>query len=89
MDGRITKRSVEVGTYVQPGTQLCSLVGLDLWITANFKENQLKGMHLGDKVDITVDAFPNLKLAGKVDSFQAGTGAYFLYFRPKMRLVIL
>jgi len=80
MDGRITKRSVEVGTYVQAGTQLCSLVGLDLWITANFKENQLQGIRLGDKVDIIVDAFPNLKLQGKVDSFQAGTGAHFSLF---------
>ncbi len=80
MDGRITKRSVEVGTYVQAGTQLCSLVGLDLWVTANFKENQMQGMRLGDKVDITVDAFPNLKLQGKVDSFQAGTGAHFSLF---------
>lgn len=80
IDGRITKRSVEVGTYVQAGTQLCSLVGLDLWVTANFKENQMQGMRIGDKVDITVDAFPNLKLQGKVDSFQAGTGAHFSLF---------
>lgn len=80
MDGRITKRSVEVGSYVEPGTQLCSLVGLDLWIIANFKENQLEGMHPGNKVDISVDAFPNLKLTGIVDSFQAGTGSYFSLF---------
>ncbi len=80
IDGRITKKSVEAGAYVQSGTQLCSLVSSNLWVTANFKENQLKGMRPGDKVDISVDAFPNMKLTGVVDSFQAGTGSYFSLF---------
>ena len=79
-DGRITKKSVNEGAYVEAGTQLCSLVSFDLWVTANFKESQLKGMKPGDKVDISVDAYPNLKLTGKVDSFQAGTGSYFSLF---------
>ncbi|MDQ0204750.1 HlyD family secretion protein [Pectinatus haikarae] len=79
-DGRITKKSVNPGAYVQSGTQLCSLVSFEMWVTANFKENQLKGMRTGDKVDISVDAFPNLRLTGVVDSFQAGTGAYFSLF---------
>ena len=79
-DGRITKKSVNEGAYVRAGTQLCSLVSFDLWVTANFKESQLSGMHMGDKVDISVDAYPNIKLTGKVDSFQAGTGAYFSLF---------
>jgi membrane fusion protein, multidrug efflux system len=79
-DGRITKRSVETGSYVSSGTQLCSLVTPDLWVTANFKESQLNGIHPGDKVDIAVDAFPEMHLIGTVDSFQAGTGAYFSLF---------
>lgn len=80
MDGRIAKRSVEVGSYVEAGTQLGSLVGSELWVTANFKENQLADMRPGDTVDIEVDAFPNIKLHGRLDSFQAGTGAHFSLF---------
>ena len=80
MDGRITKRSVDTGSYVAAGTQLCSLVGFDLWVTANYKESELKGMKPGDPADISVDAYPGLKLRGRVDSFQAGTGSYFSLF---------
>ncbi|WP_207857699.1 HlyD family secretion protein [Lucifera butyrica] len=80
MDGRITKRSVEVGDYVQAGQQLASLVGTDLWIVANFKETELENMRPGQPVDIRIDAFPNVKLHGKVDSLQAGTGSYFSLF---------
>jgi membrane fusion protein, multidrug efflux system len=83
MDGRITKRGVERGDYVQPGQALTSLVGTDLWVTANFKETQLEHMVQGQKVDIRVDAFPNLKLEGKVDSLQSGTGSRFTAFPPE------
>lgn len=80
-DGRITKRSIEVGSYVSSGTQLCSIVAVsELWVTANFKESQLAGICPGDKVDIKVDAFPNKHLSGVVDSIQAGTGSYFSLF---------
>jgi membrane fusion protein (multidrug efflux system) len=79
-DGRITKRSVEIGTYVQAGQQLGTLVGTDLWVVANFKETQLEHMRPGQDVDIRVDAFPSLKLRGKVDSLQAGTGSRFSLF---------
>jgi membrane fusion protein (multidrug efflux system) len=80
MDGRITNRSVEVGNYVQAGAQLASLVGNDLWVVANFKETQLEHMQPGQPVDIQVDAFPNVKLHGKVASIQAGTGSHFSLF---------
>jgi membrane fusion protein (multidrug efflux system) len=80
MDGIITKRSVEIGNYVQAGAQLSSLVGTDLWVIANFKETQLEHMQPGQPVDILVDAFPTIKLHGKVDSMQAGTGSYFSLF---------
>ena len=79
-DGRITKRSVETGSYVEAGTQLCSLVSNELWVTANFKENQLKQIRPGCKVEIAVEAYPNMKLTGVVDSLQAGTGSYFSLF---------
>ncbi|WP_371362095.1 Colistin resistance protein EmrA [Sporomusa rhizae] len=80
MDGRITKRSVEMGNYVQVGQQLTSLVGTDLWVTANFKETQLAHIRVGQPVDIRIDAYPSIVLHGKVDSFQAGTGSHFSLF---------
>lgn len=80
MDGRITNRSVEIGNYVQVGQQLSSLVGTELWVVANFKETQLEHMQPGQPVDIQIDAFPNVRLRGKVDSMQAGTGGRFSLF---------
>lgn len=83
MDGYITKRGVERGNYIQPGQQLASLVGTELWVVANFKETQLKRIKTGDAVDIEVDAFPDKKITGTVDSIQSGTGAYFSAFPPE------
>lgn len=80
IDGRITRRSVEVGNFVQAGQQLGSLVGHELWVTANFKETQLEKMRPGQAVDIAIDAYPDVKLHGRIDSFQAGTGARFSLF---------
>jgi len=82
-DGHITKRGVERGDYVQPGQQLASLVGTELWVNANFKETQIKHMHRGSAVDISVDAYPGVRLQGKIDSIQSGTGAYFSAFPPE------
>lgn len=82
-DGKITRRSVEEGDYVQQAQQLGYIVGNQVWVVANFKETQLQDMHLGDKVDIRVDAFPSLAIKGKVESFQAGTGARFSTFPPE------
>ena len=80
VDGRITKRSVELGNYVQAGQQLGSLVGTELWVVANFKETQLKRMHPGQTAEIRIDAYPGVTLKGRVDSLQAGTGAHFSLF---------
>jgi membrane fusion protein (multidrug efflux system) len=79
-DGFVTKRNVQVGTLVQAGTALFSLVSPDVWVTANFKESQLERMKPGDKVDITVDAWPDMKLEGHVDSIQMGSGSRFSTF---------
>jgi len=83
IDGRITKRSVERGNYIQPGQALASLVGTELWVVANFKENQLKHMHAGQPVSIKLDAYPDVALAGKIDSIQAGSGSFFSAFPPE------
>ena len=79
-DGYITRRNVDVGTYVQAGQQMFYLVARDLWITANFKETQLARMRVGQSVDITVDAYPKLKLHGQIQSIQEGSGARFSAF---------
>jgi membrane fusion protein (multidrug efflux system) len=82
-DGWITKRNVEQGNYVQSGQSILSIVTPDIWITANFKESQLDRMRPGEKVDIGIDAYPNLKLTGHIESIQLGSGARFTAFPPE------
>jgi membrane fusion protein (multidrug efflux system) len=81
--GRITRKSVEAGSYVQVGQGLLAIVPENVWVTANFKETQLTHMHPGQKVDIKVDAYPKLKLGGHVDSIQSGTGSRFSVLPPE------
>jgi membrane fusion protein, multidrug efflux system len=82
-DGWITKRNVEVGNYVTTAQQIFSIVSPDIWITANFKENQLDRMRPGESARITVDAYPRLDLRGHVDSIQLGSGSKFTAFPPE------
>ncbi len=83
LDGWITKRNVEIGNYVVTGQQLFSIVSPNIWVTANFKENQLSHMRKGQPVDIYVDAYPQMKLKGHVDSIQLGSGSKFTAFPPE------
>jgi membrane fusion protein, multidrug efflux system len=62
------------------GQQLFSIVSPEVWVTANFKENELTHMRAGQHVSIAVDAYPNLKLKGHVDSIQLGSGGRFTAF---------
>ncbi len=82
-DGWITRRNVEQGNYVSPGQQIFSIVSPEVWITANFKENQLNRMRPGQQVHISIDAYPALKLTGHVDSVQLGSGSKFTAFPPE------
>ncbi len=82
-DGWITKRNVEVGNYVTPGQSIFSIVSPEVWVTANFKETQLDRIRPGQSVDIEVDAYPQLKLKGHVDSIQLGSGSKFTAFPPE------
>ena len=75
--GYITRKSVESGDFVQPGQPLLALVSDRLWVVANFKETQLTLMRPGQPVTLKLDAFPQLRLRGHVESFQSGTGAAF------------
>jgi membrane fusion protein (multidrug efflux system) len=82
--GIVSRKSVEVGQVVQPGQPLMALIPLDhVWITANFKETQLRDMHPGQPVTIKVDAYGGRDLKGKVDSIAAATGARFSLLPPE------
>ena len=82
-DGWVTHRMVEEGEYVQVGQALLAVVEPHPWVTANFKETQLRYMKPGQFVWIEVDAFPQKKFKGHVDSIQAGTGAHFSLLPPE------
>jgi membrane fusion protein (multidrug efflux system) len=82
-DGRVTRRTVEQGAYVQTGQALLALVPDDLWVVANFKETQLERMRPGQPVLIRVDAYPHRQFKGKVDSLQAGSGSRFSLLPPE------
>ncbi len=83
VDGRVTRKSVQPGNYVQVGQQLLALVPTDVYVTANFKETQLEHMRQGEPVDLHVDAYPDHPFHGRVDSLQAGTGAAFSLLPPE------
>lgn len=81
--GRIAMKNVDPGKYVQPGQTLLSIVQDDTWVTANFKEIQIKKMTVGQPVRIKVDAYPGKIFKGHVDSLQPGTGAVFSLLPPE------
>jgi membrane fusion protein (multidrug efflux system) len=82
-DGVIGNRAVQVGDYVQPTQRLASLVPLDaVYIDANFKETQLARVQPGQPVSISVDAFPDHKLEGRVASVAPASGSVFSLLPP-------
>ncbi len=82
-DGIVTRRAVEVGQYITIAQPLCSTIdNSHLWVTANFKETQVKKIKIGQTVDVKIDAFPDIKITGKVDSYIGATGAKFSLLPP-------
>jgi membrane fusion protein (multidrug efflux system) len=84
VDGVVGNRQVRVGDYVQPGTQLLTLVPLQaVYVTANFKETQVRNMRTGQSALVKIDAL-GAPLTGHVDSFAPGSGSTFslLPFEP-------
>ena len=77
IDGRVTKRSVDVGNVISIGQPILAIVSENLWVTANYKETQLKKMRVNQAVTIAIDAVPDVKFAAHVQSFQRATGSYF------------
>ena len=84
LDGRVTKKTVEVGQVVQPGQALLSIVDLDnLWVVANYKETELTDVRRGQRATVTVDTYPGVVFRARVDSVQAGSGAVFSLLPPE------
>ena len=83
VSGVVTSKNVEAGDYVQPGQLLFSIVPDDLYVIANYKETQLKRMRPGQKAVVRVDAFPNVRLRGHIESIQRGTGSRFALLPPE------
>jgi len=81
--GWVTQKSVESGQYVQAGQNMFALVPKEVWVTANFKEDQIRRMHPGQTVEIAVDALRDQKFKGHIDSIQAGSGARFSLLPPE------
>ncbi len=82
-DGRVTRKQVEVGDYLQAGQQIMSLVPVEVWVVANFKESQLKKMQPGQSALVEIDALGGRKFRAHVDSVQAGSGAAFSLLPPE------
>ena len=83
VNGIVSDRTVEVGQNVAPGQELMKVINLDdIWITANFKETQLREMRAGQPVTIEVDA-NGRKYNGRVDSIAGASGARFSLLPPE------
>jgi membrane fusion protein (multidrug efflux system) len=84
VSGVVSRKTVEVGEVIQPGQPLLAVVPLeDVWVTANFKETQLKQMRPGQPAVISVDAYGGREFRGHVDSMAAATGARFSVLPPE------
>ncbi|HET7630805.1 MAG TPA: HlyD family secretion protein [Gemmatimonadaceae bacterium] len=83
MAGQVSRKQVEVGQLVQPGQPLMTIVSdTGVWIVANYKETQLTDIHVGEAVELEVDAYPGCEAEGSVESIAAATGAMFSLLPP-------
>jgi membrane fusion protein (multidrug efflux system) len=83
VSGIVGRKNVESGQRVQPGQELMTIIQLDdVWVTANFKETQLRLMHPGQPAEIHVDSY-GIDLPGHVESIAAATGARFSLLPPE------
>jgi membrane fusion protein (multidrug efflux system) len=82
-DGLVGQRQVHPGQFVNIGTQVIAVVPLpNIWVIANYKETQMTNVRLNDPARVRVDAFPDLRLTGHVDSWSPGTGSTFALLPP-------
>jgi len=82
-DGRVTRKAVVTGNYVQVGQPVMAIVPQDVWVVANFKETQLGSLRTNQPVVISVDSIGGKSFAGHVQSIQAGSGAAFSLLPPE------
>ena len=82
-DGIVSKRAVAEGQYVSVGQNICAVVeNGNMWVSANVKETQIKNIRAGQQVKIKIDAYPDLDLTGKIESFSGATGAKYSLLPP-------
>ena len=82
-DGRVTRKQVEAGDYLDVGQQILSIVPEEVWVVANFKESQLDKMHADQPTSVEIDALGGREFRAHVDSIQAGSGASFSLLPPE------
>ena len=84
VDGYVGNRRARLGAYAAPGSQLVSVVPAQgLWVDANFKEDQLAQMHVGQPVSIHADILPGREFRGHIESVAPATGAQFSVLPPE------
>jgi membrane fusion protein (multidrug efflux system) len=84
IEGYIGNRAAQVGAYVASGAYLLSVIPAHgLWVDANFKENQLARMRLGQRASVVADVLPGQVFHGHVLSLAPGTGAVFSVIPPE------
>ncbi|WGQ15407.1 HlyD family secretion protein [Sphingobacterium faecium] len=83
-DGMIGKRSIEKGQMISSGEVLGFIVNAETptWVTANFKETQLRFLHIHDQVEVIADAYPDRVFKGKIISISPATGSSFSLLPP-------
>ncbi|CAM3449541.1 HlyD family secretion protein [Sphingobacterium prati] len=83
-DGRIGKKTIQQGQLVQPGQTLAFLLNEaeKKWVVANFKETQIKSFHIGQRVAIETDAYPDEVFSGIIESLSPTTGARYSLLPP-------
>ncbi|WP_153800026.1 HlyD family secretion protein [Foetidibacter luteolus] len=83
MAGKIGKKNIAEGQFVQTGTPLFSIVNdTTYWVVANFKETQIRKFHPGMPVEFELDAYPDTKITGSIESLSEATGAKFSLLPP-------
>lgn len=81
--GTMSRKNIQVGELMMPGKPLFSIIdNSDKWVIANFRETQRENIHIGNQVEIEVDAFPSLTLKGRVEAISNATGAQYSIASP-------
>jgi len=83
VSGVVSKKTLEMGQYLQPGQATMAIVPLDdVWVVANMKETDIEHIRPGDPVQIRVDSYPHHDFHGHVESLSPATGAKFSLLPP-------